>query len=402
MYRKILLSLILLGALLLSLSACQTGAAEEPLVGASRSGALHETSAGALMDFTVTVAHAGDPVGLDFRGVLTAGRVQMLLEDAEHQPVFQRTVDQPGSFAVNNVVYPQAGTYTLGLTWEGPVDLPQYELQWKPYPITAAQVTPLALLGGVGMVLVAAGYVAYAGKRRLNWGYLGLGALAWGVTVALKFLWAVPLNAPIYNALTGALPESIAMPLFYIYVGLLTGMTEVLLTWLVVRYTRLGQVPWGKALAFGIGFGAVEALLLGFSSLSSIITALAMPEALPTDVLTQLAAANNPLWGVAPIVERFFTCLIHIFCNVALFYGAVKKEARWFWLSFLFKSGIDAVAAFAQLWGLTELWRIWLIEALVVVWGLLGWWGARWVREHYPAGAATEPEAVADAPVHAG
>lgn len=402
MYRKILLSLILLGALLLSLSACQTGAAEEPLVGASRSGALHETSAGALMDFTVTVARAGDPVGLDFRGVLTSGKVQVLLEDAEHQPVFQRTVDQPGPFAVNNVVYPQPGTYTLGLTWEGPVELPQYELQWKPYPITAAQVTPLALLGGVGMILVAVGYVAYAGKRRLNWGYLGLGALAWGVTVALKFLWAARLNAPIYNALTGALPESIAMLLFYIYVGLLTGMTEVLLTWLVVRYTRLGQVPWGKALAFGIGFGAVEALLLGFSSLSSIITALAMPEALPTDVLTQLAAANNPLWGVAPIVERFFTCLVHIFCNVALFYGAMKKEARWFWLSFLFKSGIDAVAAFAQLWGLTELWRVWFIEAVVVVWGLLGWWGARWVREHYPASAATELEAAADAPVPAG
>jgi len=402
MYRKILLSLILLGALLLSLSACQTDAAEEPLVGASRSGALHETSAGALMDFTVTVARAGDPVGLDFRGVLTSGKVQVLLEDAEHQPVFQRTVDQPGPFAVNNVVYPQPGTYTLGLTWEGPVELPQYELQWKPYPITAAQVTPLALLGGVGMILVAVGYVAYAGKRRLNWGYLGLGALAWGVTVALKFLWATRLNAPIYNALTGALPESIAMLLFYIYVGLLTGMTEVLLTWLVVRYTRLGQVPWGKALAFGIGFGAVEALLLGFSSLSSIITALAMPEALPTDVLTQLAAANNPLWGVAPIVERFFTCLVHIFCNVALFYGTVKKEARWLWLSFLFKSGIDAVAAFAQLWGLTELWRVWFIEAVVVVWGLLGWWGARWVREHYPASAATEPEAAADAPVPAG
>lgn len=402
MYRKILLSLILLGALLLSLSACQTDAAEEPLVGASRSGALHETSAGALMDFTVTVARAGDPVGLDFRGVLTSGKVQVLLEDAEHQPVFQRTVDQPGPFAVNNVVYPQPGTYTLGLTWEGPVELPQYELQWKPYPITAAQVTPLALLGGVGMILVAVGYVAYAGKRRLNWGYLGLGALAWGVTVALKFLWATRLNAPIYNALTGALPESIAMLLFYIYVGLLTGMTEVLLTWLVVRYTPRGQVPWGKALAFGIGFGAVEALLLGFSSLSSIITALAMPEALPTDVLTQLAAANNPLWGVAPIVERFFTCLVHIFCNVALFYGTVKKEARWLWLSFLFKSGIDAVAAFAQLWGLTELWRVWFIEAVVVVWGLLGWWGARWVREHYPASAATEPEAAADAPVPAG
>lgn len=382
MFRKAVFSLVCC-LVVLSLSGCQAAGDAAPFVGASMSGALDETTAGARMDFGVLVEQAGDPVGIDFRGTLVAGSVRVQLVDAGGVPLFQRTVAQPGPFAVNTVVYPAPGRYTFGLVWDGPMQLLHYEIQWKPYPIIPVKVSPVALLGGLGMTLVALGYVAYAAVRKLGWGYLGLGALAWIVTVALKFLWAVPLNEPILNALTGALPESIAMPVFYIYVGLLTGMTEVLLTWLILRYTRLGQVPWGKALAFGIGFGAVEALLLGFSSLATVITALVMPSSIPVLTLAQIAAANNPLWGLAPIVERFFTCLIHIFCNVLLFYGAAKKEARWFWLSFLFKSGIDMAAAFAHFWGLTELWKIWLIETIVIVWGLVGWWGARWVQARY-------------------
>ncbi len=381
---RVFLLAILASVFLLSLPGCLSGGAEEPLLGASMSGALDEVVAGAFMDFGVEVAQAGDPVGIDFRGVLISGSVRVLLEDAEHQPVFQRTVDQPGPFAVNTVVYPQPGTYTFGITWDGPVQLTHYEFQWRPHPVTLVKVSPVALLGGMGMVVVALGYLAYAVARKLGWGYLGLGALAWVITVALKFVWAVPLNTPIYDALTKALPESVAMPLFYIYVGLLTGMTEVLLTWLFLRYTRLGLVPWGKALAFGIGFGAVEALLLGINSFSGVVAALVMPDTLPVDALAQIAVANNPLWGLASIVERLFTCLVHIFCNVLLFYGAWKKDSRWFWLSFLFKSAIDAVAAFAQFWGLDALWKIWLIEAIVMVWGLLSLWGIRWVQNRYP------------------
>ncbi len=373
---------------LLTLAGCAAPAQPEtPFVGASMSGAFDQEAAGQMMDFMVEVAQAGDPVGIDFRGILTAGSVRVQLVDAGGGPVFQQSIAKPGPFAVNTTLYPAPGAYTFGLAWDGPVQLAQYNLQWKPHSITVAQVSPLALLGGLGMIFVALGYSAYAALRRLGWGYLGLGALAWVITVVLKFVWAIPVNTPLYNALTGALPEPVALPIFYIYVGLLTGMTEVLLTWLVLRYTRLGQVPWGKALAFGIGFGAVEALLLGLSSTATIATALIAPDALPANAIEQLAVSNNLLWGLAPISERFFTCLVHICCNVLLFYGAMRKEGKWFWLSFIFKSAIDAVAAYAQVTGLNSLGKIWAIEAIVAVWGVLGWWGVRWIKARYPAPA---------------
>jgi uncharacterized membrane protein YhfC len=148
-------------------------------------------------------------------------------------------------------------------------------------------ISPVALLGGAGMILVALGFIAYAAWRHLGWAYLGLGALAWVVTVAIKFALAIPLNPEIFAALTGALPGGIGLGLFDLYVGLLTGLTEVLMVWLVMRYTRLGRVDWNRALVFGIGFGAIEALLLGLGSFATMLTAIIAPQVIPASAMSQ-------------------------------------------------------------------------------------------------------------------
>jgi hypothetical protein len=57
---------------------------------------------------------------------------------------------------------------------------------------------------------------------------------------------------------------------------------------------------------------------------------------------------------------------------------------KWFWLSFIYKSGVDAVAGYAQLNGNpTSLGFIWAIEALVAALGILGWVGTRWIGKRY-------------------
>jgi uncharacterized membrane protein YhfC len=252
-------------------------------------------------------------------------------------------------------------------------------------------LTPVALLGGTGMMLVALGFVIYAVRRRLGIGYLALGALAWIVTVAVKFLWALPLNPRLYAAITGALPGGIGAGVFDLYVGLLTGFTEVAIVWLVLRYTRLGRVAWERALAFGIGFGAVEAFLLGLSSFATMLTAMLAPQLIPSSTLSQLVAANNIVYSLAPIVERFFAVWVHIFANVLIFLAVIKGQVRWFWLAFWFKSLIDALAAFAQISGvITTLEGIWAVEAVVVVWGALAWRGVHWVRQRYDVSTPAE------------
>jgi uncharacterized membrane protein YhfC len=261
--------------------------------------------------------------------------------------------------------------------------------------LAPAVVPPLALLGGIGMILVALGFAAYAGLRQLGWGALGLGALACGVTVSLKFAWAIPFNPPIYTAVNQALP-SLGVPLFVLYVGALTGIFEVGVVALLLNSTRLGKAAWPRALAFGIGFGAIEALLFGVSSLSSTLAAMVISVAQPPP--PEVAAnLGNIQWVLAPVVERLATIFIHMCANVLIFYAVNTRQARWFWLAFGYKTVVDAAAAACvHIHGIDTLEHMWTLEALLLLFGVAGWLGLRWLAPRYqalPLGEMTAPEA---------
>jgi uncharacterized membrane protein YhfC len=246
-------------------------------------------------------------------------------------------------------------------------------------------VSPLALLGGIGMILVALGFAAYVGLRQLGWGALALGGLAWGVTVALKFAWAIPFNPPIYTAVNQTLP-SLGVPLFTLYVGVLTGIFEVGVVALLLNYSRLGKAAWPRAIAFGIGFGAIEALLFGVSSLSSMLAAMVISVALPPASIEVLARLGNILWVLAPIIERLAAIFIHICSNVLIFYAVNTRRARWFWLAFGYKTAVDALAAVCvHINGIDTLKHVWTLETIVILFGLAGWLGLRWLAPRYQA-----------------
>lgn len=374
-----------LSILLLALAGCAAASEPLPSEGASTSGSLQEDEVGSTNLLAVQVEQASNPVGIDFRGVVS-GTVRVQLTNAEKKAIWQEEIVSPGSFAINTVVTPSAaGEYQLGMAWDGPMQI-QYALQWQPGEIRIPTISPLALIAGIGMVIVAVGFVIYAVvTRQMDWKYLGLGAPAWIITILLKFAWAASANPIVYDALTKALPEAVAKPIFYLYVGALTGVFEVAIVWLVMRYSRFGQgTTWNQALSFGIGFGAVEALLLGISSAASIIMAMNTPDIFPLETLEQIAQASNPLYGLAPVVERFFTILVHIFANALVFYAVVHNQPRWFWVAFAYKTLLDIAAAFGQSIGLNTLATLWAIEAFVILWGAVGWLGIQWLKKRYP------------------
>lgn len=395
---KRILVLVIVALTVLAVAGCGTSteAPPQPIEGASITGArLNEDAADEFMPFAVAVDRAGQPIGIDCRGAVTRGNLRVQLLDPEGKVAWQAEAPA-GPFAINQVILPpEPGLYRLGLAWDGPATA-SYSLRWQPGAIELGNITPLALLPGVGMMAVALAFVAYAVRRGLGWRYLGLGALAWVVTVALKFAWAIPINTPLYQALYATLPRVVAGPLFYLYVGALTGVFEVGLVWLAARYTRLGQVDWPKALAFGIGFGALEALLLGLAAAGSTLAALLSPALFPPEALVAVARQGNLLFGLAPTVERVAAVYIHILANVLIFYAASKRRPGYFWLAFAYKTSIDTVAAFAQFWGLDTAARIWTIEAVVIAFGVVGWLGMRWVAARYarPAPATGEAQAV--------
>ncbi len=381
---------------LLFLAACAP-AAEPVQPGGWVNGPINEAQPGASDIFVIPVAAAGDPIGIDFSGSVTSGSVRAVLKDPSGQILWEQAVPvAPGPFAYTTTLRPETpGDYQLGYAWEASTQA-TYSIVWRPEEMVRPGLTPVVLVPGIGMILVALAFLVYSLLRRLPFRYFLFGGLAWVVTVALKFAWAIPFNSPIYKFLTENLPDALGFPIFYLYVGLLTGVFEVALTWLVLRYTRLGKAPWRAALAFGIGFGALEAFLLGLNSLVGTATALLLPNVLPLSTLESVAQANSWLYSLMPPWERFFTVWIHIFCNTMLFLGVAQARSSRMWVAFLYKSLIDALAAWVQVAGVKDAATLWMVEGVIALWGGLGWWAVvRWVQPRYPA---EEPPAAAPAP----
>ncbi|NOU27020.1 MAG: YhfC family intramembrane metalloprotease [Polyangiaceae bacterium] len=177
--------------------------------------------------------------------------------------------------------------------------------------------------------------------RALLWG-----AAAWGLGVAAKVAWALPLNAPVKRGLTAALGGGAGDVAFWIYIGLLTGVFESGAALLVLRRTKIMSASPREAIAFGLGFGGVEAVILGLASLVVAVALVAAPQALPEPLRSE-AGAGIVLIGVA---ERLSTIVVHLFAALLIVQGArVGQPRRWFVASLALKTAVDGIAARAIL-----------------------------------------------------
>lgn len=228
-------------------------------------------------------------------------------------------------------------------------------------------LSPWLLVSGAGMTLV--GVLAVLGVTRgarSLWRPAGIGAAAWVVAVLLKMAWALPTNSFVHGRLRQVAGTSVGEPLFWVYVGLLTGVFECGLTALVVARSNLRKATWREALAFGTAFGVIEAVALGVVSLLGVAFLLLFYDVLPAEtrarIATQLVGRAETLPLILPIFERLGTLFIHAFSCVVIVYGFKTRRAlRWFVLAFAYKSAVDGVAA----WGILALKARESIEALV-------------------------------------
>ena len=349
---------------------------------------LNSANAGEQFYFNIVVDDGmikdGAPIKIKVSGDVQNGSLVFELRDPNGQAVWSSGTINPGDFSISseyNLSTAQTGTYTLGLVYSDNISA-IYNLSWQ-----AIKLSPVILLPGVGMILVSLTFVIYAARRKLlGWRYLGLGALFWVVTVVAKFAFAIPVN-PLLQRLLNVTQENLFSPgnlIFYVYIGALTGIFEVGLAYIILRKIRWGNATWNQALVFGIGFGTIEALLLGLPALGSALVGIFSPDALPIPTLGNLAASTSLVMGLAPVVERLSVIFAHIFACVLIFYGIANGEGKWVWLSVLYKTLLDTPAAFASFWGLNTAARIWTIEAIIVIFGLIGLWGTIQIAHRYP------------------
>jgi uncharacterized membrane protein YhfC len=137
------------------------------------------------------------------------------------------------------------------------------------------------------------------------------------------------------------------------YVGLRTGLLENGLAWLALAKTRLKGYGFREAAAFGVGFGAFEAILLGLPAALQVAVFTANPA-----LLEQIPAAEReliraslslPTWVVgAPIIERAFTLFVHIASTLLVYWSIIMKRLWPFLAAVAYKSVVDAAVPYLQ------------------------------------------------------
>ena len=184
-----------------------------------------------------------------------------------------------------------------------------------------------------------------------------------------------------------------------VYVGLRTGLLESALVLLAFKREGLNDLNVDEAIAFAIGFGALEAIFLGIPSLIQIATFNLYPstvESLPLDQLIQIMAQlNAPTWVVgAPIIERGFTLLAHIYATLLIYSGVRNEDSGSVLMAVAYKSALDAMVPLMQ-WLLSSrgFGMVYVVEVWVVIMGLVGLWGSRrLIKEMSNHGASGPPD----------
>lgn len=177
-----------------------------------------------------------------------------------------------------------------------------------------------------------------------------------------------------------------------------TGRLLVML-WLLKAAHR-----WIDGIAFGLGHGGVEAMLLvGLSSISNLFVsflintggwgqvAAGLPPA-SAEQVHQALTQTPPLDFLAGGVERLSAISLHIACSLIVLAGIVHGRKLLAWVvAVLLHGSLNLLAAL----GLGAGWGIWVVEAALLAVAVALWIGISRIRPWFPSrreAPATDPQ----------
>lgn len=199
-------------------------------------------------------------------------------------------------------------------------------------------------------VLLLAGSIpvfAYRKMTNIRWNIIIFGAGAWIFSVALKSTFAYFFNTPVNIFLA-----SIYVPLYYVYVGLLTGVFEIFVPLLIIFKYKNKFESFNSQIGFGIGFGSVEAIIIGITTLTTFFAVQYFPTQIPLQLLESL---NQSLSGTTSEflvrsltggIERLSATTVHVFCGFMLFMFVFHGKEIYLVVPILLKTITDGFALY--------------------------------------------------------
>jgi len=245
------------------------------------------------------------------------------------------------------------------------------------------------MLAGIGMILAGALPILWWWRKKgTSLKYFIFGAAVWFVAILIKLLMDITLTPLLTNYLQSYGTLAIAVSLGF-YVGLRTGLFESGFTYIAGVKTKLKHVTFDEAVAFGLGFGGIEAILLGLQSFLNILVFALMPTLLNQLPEGQQAIVQHQLnqstWIVfAPIIERIATIVIHVFAAVLVFLSIHSFEKRYLVYSIGFKSIVDGIIpALSLCIGTATLLSSYIIELPITGLAVIALGGIGLIREKW-------------------
>jgi uncharacterized membrane protein YhfC len=240
------------------------------------------------------------------------------------------------------------------------------------------------ILGPIGMMIIGlSAIIVYWRNNKVKISVFLVGGLLWLISITLKSVMDLFLTPELYNALY-VVNSALALTVISIIIGLRTGFFESGITYLYLK--RKGKkIDWNNALALGIGFGAIEAVILGLVNTMSFIAGImilnnplleATERALVEAIFNQSTIEVLFAW-----LERVFTIMIHVFTTTLVVKAVNHKDKNFLWLSIIFKTLVDLpIPLFQVLVEGGSLLALYSIEAYIAALGIISFYGLKWVK----------------------
>jgi uncharacterized membrane protein YhfC len=203
-----------------------------------------------------------------------------------------------------------------------------------------------------------------------SWGWFWVGAALWTVAVAAKFAIAIPLNEPLLAGLK-SFPRWVYVALGTIYGGALTGLTEILFTFIAALVWPRMAATASRAVAVGVGAGTFEAAILAIGAAAAILS----------------IGEGVASWSVAlvPAVERLIAISCHVASRVLVLMAVASRRWIFFWGGFLLLSAVDGVAMYLHVTGKVGTTSPWVMEAMLAPLGFVSIPITIWCIRNWPA-----------------
>jgi uncharacterized membrane protein YhfC len=215
------------------------------------------------------------------------------------------------------------------------------------------------LLSVSGMIILPIVLAFYLTRKfSLSWKLVMAGAVTFIVSQVLHIPVLSALTALFKNGTLPSVPPTWTLLFNAVLLGLLAGIFEETARWVLYKFVLKDAKTWNEGVLVGIGHGGIEAVLLGFIALTSVLGMISMRNAdlsafgIPADQM-ELAKQQVAAFWSAPVymaflgfVERIFAICLHLSLSVMVLYSVAYKKPLWFWIALLWHAVVDGITVY--------------------------------------------------------